>query len=61
MIMCLGVCVCVRARAFVRVSGRVGMCVRACGLGYPTYNSYAPYCGVICGLFGSAVFFDVIS
>ena len=59
------VCVYVRARsrAFMRLPGRMGvwMRVRACNLAYPTCNSYAPYCDVICGFSGSTIFFDIIS
>jgi hypothetical protein len=28
---------------------------------YPTCNSYAPYCDVICGPSGLTIFFDIIS
>ena len=55
--------VCVRARAFVRVPGSVGvcMCVNACSLPYPACNSYPPYCDVICGFSGATIFFDIIN
>jgi hypothetical protein len=57
------ICVCMHARAFVCVPGRVGMCMRvsSCSLAYPACNSYAPYCDVICGPSSSAIFFDIIS
>jgi hypothetical protein len=60
------VCVCVRARAGPRACLRasvwvltsVGMCMcaRACSLAFPTYNAYAPYCDVICGLWLHRIF-----
>ena len=47
------VCVCARAPP-----GRIGVCMRmrACSLAYPAYNSYAPYCDVTCGPWGSTTF-----
>ena len=47
--------VCVCTRAFVRVPGRLGMCmpVRGCSLTYRACTLYAPYCDVICDPTGS--------
>ena len=55
--------VCAWVRAFVRVLGRMGVCmrVRPCILAYSACNTYAPYCDVICGHFASTIFFDIIS
>ena len=49
-------------RAYVWLPGRVGVCmpVRARSLTYPECNVYEPYCDVICGPTGSAIFFDII-
>ena len=44
--------------AVVRVTGRAGG--RACSFVYPIFNSYGPYCNVICGPFGSTIFCDII-
>ena len=50
-------------RVCVRVSQRVGVCMRvhACSLANPACNAYAPCCDVICGPSGSTIFFDIIS
>jgi hypothetical protein len=57
------VCVCMLARACMRVFGRVGLCIhiRAYSLANPTRKTYAPYCDVICGPSFSIIFFDIIS
>ena len=47
------ICACVRSGACMRV--------RACSLAYPARNAYVPYCDVICGPSGPAIFFDIIS
>ena len=59
----IGVCVCMFARACVRVHGRVGLClhIRAYSLTNPARNVYAPYCDVICGPSVSGIFFSIIS
>ena len=51
---CVCVCVCIRA------SGRVGVCmrVRACSVAYPACDSYEPYSD---GIFGSTIFFDILT
>jgi hypothetical protein len=50
---------CVYACASLSVPGRVVvcMCVLACSLNYPAYNSYAPYCKVIRDPSGSTIIF----
>ena len=48
-------------RACVPGGVRVCMSVRACSLAYPAYNSYAPYCDVICDPYGSTILVDIIS
>jgi hypothetical protein len=57
------VCACVSAYGRLCVPCSVSVCtrVRAYSLAYPAYNAYAPYCDVICGLYGSTIFFDIIS
>jgi hypothetical protein len=47
-------------RACVRPR-RVGVCMRVLSysLAYPACKSYAPCCDVICGPFGSTIFFDM--
>jgi hypothetical protein len=53
--------VCMRVRACKWVPGPVGLCmcmrISACGIANPACNEYAPYCDVICGPFGSTIFF----
>jgi hypothetical protein len=41
----------------------VGVCMRlsVCSVAYLAYNSFAPYCDVICGLPGSTTIFDITS
>ena len=52
----LFMCVC------VRIARRVCVCmrVRACSLPSPVWNSYAPYCDIICGPLVSTTFCDII-
>ena len=59
----LCVCVCVGARALVWVPGRLGVCmrVRACSLAFPSFNTHAPCCDVMCVSSGSTIFFNIIS
>jgi hypothetical protein len=49
----------VRMRAYLWVSGRVGMSMRVCAfsLAYSACNAYVSYCDVICGPSGSTKFF----
>ena len=37
------------------------VCGCACSLAYLAYKAYAPCCDVICGPFGSTIFFDTIA
>jgi hypothetical protein len=57
------VCAYLRVRAYMRVPGRVGVCMRisAHSLANPARNAYAPCCHVICGPSVSTKFFDIIS
>jgi hypothetical protein len=57
------VCACVRVRACMWVTWRVGVCMRitACHLANPVCNAYAPRCDVISGPSVSTQFFDIIS
>jgi hypothetical protein len=39
----------------------VHICVCACSIAYPAYNSYAPYFVIICGSSGATIFFNIVS
>ena len=56
---CVRACVCVSVRECP--DAWAYMCARTCSLAYPARNVHAPYCTVIRGLSGSAIFSHSIS